>query len=55
MTPEKIERMAKLANDFYEEVLPQAGRLVFQDYAAVNELGMLLGEFKREQEQPNND
>lgn len=34
------------ANKFYEEVLPQASKLCFQDYVNLNELGVLLSKRK---------
>ena len=48
MNQQDIDRMAELAHKFYEEVLPQSGQLVFQNYSNINELGELLGQYKRE-------
>jgi hypothetical protein len=35
-----------MADKFFSEVLPQASKLVFQDYAMLNELGIALTKLK---------
>ena len=44
----KLPRLIKLAEEFIEDVLPQAGKLTFQRYDHLNELCLLISEFKKE-------
>jgi|GEM_PF-6613570 len=36
------------ADKFFEEVMPQIGNIVIQDYYNLNQLGMLLDRLKKE-------
>jgi len=42
----EMQSCIDMADRFYSEVLPQAGKLVFQDYAMLNELGIALNKLK---------
>jgi len=39
---EELETALKRAQAFYNDIMPQIGKLSLQDYANVNELGMAL-------------
>lgn len=43
-----ILKLIHLTDDLYEQVLKQASKLVFQDYSALNELGMTLSALKKQ-------
>ena len=50
MTNEQLQdlkKLIKLSDQFFEEVLPQAGHLVL-DIGVANDLGLLLTKMKRE-------
>lgn len=42
----EMQACVDMADKFYSEVLPQAGKMVFQDYATLNELGVALSKLK---------
>lgn len=46
---EKYKRLVQLADAFYEDVLPQLGGLSIQDYAGMNEMGILLNQLKKKE------
>jgi hypothetical protein len=48
--PKDISRLIQLSDAFLNEVLPQAGKLCFQDYGAINELANLLTKLKQQEE-----
>lgn len=48
-----LKKLIALSNQFYTEVLPQAGKLVLQDFEMVNELGLLLNKLSKEHLQGN--
>ena len=50
MSPDKMNRIAELANEFVVDVLPQTGRLALQNYGHLNELCLLLNDWRKEQE-----
>lgn len=39
---ERLREIAERSNKFYLDILPQIGGLCLQDYANMNELGILL-------------
>jgi len=42
-----MQKCVDLAAEFYDDVMPQAGKLVFQNYAHVNELGIMAHRLQR--------
>ena len=49
----ELEKIANWADVIIEEMMPQAGKLVFQDYGVLNQLCMALSAYKREKKGPN--
>jgi len=43
----EMQRCIDLSAEFYNDVMPQAGKLVFQNYAHVNELGIMAHRLQR--------
>jgi len=45
---EKLKELHRLSNIFFTDVMPQIGGLCLQDYASMNDLGILLDKISRE-------
>lgn len=43
---EEVQKLIDKANIFFEDVLTQIGIITLQDYANLNELGILLTKYK---------
>ncbi len=46
---ESMQECINRASQFFDEIMPQIGRLVSQDYENINELAILLNKFKSEE------
>ena len=47
MSAKDIDRLVELANEFVNDVLPQVGRIVIEDFSKLNELCLLLTDYEK--------